>query len=146
MGYLSQNGPRYKTRTLDEFDELLLQVMDDVIRASLGDRSARMIFAHLERMLGSRTKIPSNLDAFSLELRKILSDTGPRFSLSKGISAWGTAALIERTIAKWVCKKLGIPFTAVGPIDFSFFMKDLKDLYKEKLPESDSLPKKEVSV
>ena len=143
---LSQSGLQYETRRSDKFDDLLLRIMREVLNNSVGERSADMIFDHIERLLGSKMMIPYNLEVFSLELRRILSDNEPRFGLTKGVSTWGVATLIERTIAKWLCKELGIPFKAIGPIDFPSFIEDLRESYKKRQLKIESQDDKEANT
>ncbi|MBS7615358.1 hypothetical protein KEJ18_06490 [Candidatus Bathyarchaeota archaeon] len=115
----------------DRFDELLVQTIDEVLKASLGDKSAKMIYEYLEKKSCSINEIPNNLTGFSTELRAILAnDNAPtRFSLE--VTPQGRSTIIERTIARILCQKLGLDFKEKGPVNFPNLISELRRVYNE---------------
>jgi hypothetical protein len=109
--------------TLDEFDKLLLTAIDETLRYSLGNINAQIIYDYLEKKCCPMPEIPQKLDAFSAELRYLL---GP----GRG-QILGSAAILEKAIAKVLCFKLGTQFNEIGPILFEDYVKSLKEAYND---------------
>jgi len=117
---------------LDEFDRLLLETIDEVLRSVFGDRGTQRIYDYLERRSCPQMEIPLKLEVFSQEMRNILFDETRHARFSYGISAQGRAAILEKSIAKILCYKMGVSFNETGPINFAFFMRKLKEVYLHK--------------
>ena len=111
---------------MEDIDGLLLDTIDEVLRYVLGDKSTDRFFEYLERRSCLKSEIPSKLDLFSSELRIILSDKpyGGRFT--DRISGVGKMAIMERTIARLLYRKLGKKFKETGPVDLSSLVLQLK--------------------
>ncbi|MEM2130301.1 MAG: hypothetical protein QXZ70_06855 [Candidatus Bathyarchaeia archaeon] len=111
------------------FDDLLVQTIDEVLKAALGDKSTQLIYKYLERRSCPINEIPYNLTVFSKELRAILSDdtTPTRFSVE--VTPQGRSTIIERTIARIFCQKLGLEFKEKGPVNFPDFISELKRVH-----------------
>jgi len=122
---------------LERFDELLLGAIDEVLKFILGDKSARGIYDYLEKRSCTRNEIPLKLEIFSIEMRNVLNDNrSSRFS--DGISTSGRVIIVERTIAKILCRKIEMEFSEAGPINLPSFISDLRSLYV-----NESIQKKE---
>lgn len=104
----------------------MLDTIDEVLRHILGDKGTDRFIEYLERRSCLKNEIPSKLDVFSDELRNILSDNpyGGRFT--NGISGLGKAAIVERTIARLLYRKLGIDFKEAGPVNLSLLVPQLR--------------------
>jgi hypothetical protein len=111
-------------QTLDEFDELLLSVIDETLRYTLGDVNTRIIFDYLEKKSCHFSEIPRRLDIFSRELRDLLGS-------GRG-QILGSAPILEKVIAEIFCRKLGIEFDKSRGIVFVDYIKSLKQVYREK--------------
>jgi hypothetical protein len=55
-----------------EFDKLLILTTGEVLRESLGDLNAQIIFEYLEKRSCPMQEIPKKLEVFSMELRRLL--------------------------------------------------------------------------
>jgi hypothetical protein len=108
---------------LQEFDELLVRVIDETVRYCLGDVNALILYDYLERKACPLNEIPEKLEVFSMELRNMLG-VGRRQML-------GAASILEETIVQALCQKLGIPFEN-GPVVFADYVKKLKIYYEGK--------------
>jgi len=106
---------------LDEFERLLLKTIDETLRYTFGDVTTQAIYDYLEKKSCPISEIPRKLNTFSIELRMILG-TGRRQIL-------GSAAILEKTILKKLCLKLGIEFNEKGPVVFSDYIKKLREVY-----------------
>lgn len=110
---------------MDEFEEILLKVIDGTLRYSLGDRTVEVFYKYLRGKGFLFSDIPQNPDFFFNELRKVLESEGNRFRGS--VSALGTVSILERTIIEILCRKLGVKFDAKGPIVFSEWVKRIRE-------------------
>ncbi|MGB9854680.1 MAG: hypothetical protein ACPLRY_07765 [Candidatus Bathyarchaeales archaeon] len=110
---------------MDEFEEMLLKVIDETLRYSLGDRTVEVFYKYLKGKGFSFSDIPQNPDFFFNELRKVLEFEGNRFRGS--VSALGTVSILERAIIEILCRKLGVKFDARGPIVFSEWVKKVRE-------------------
>jgi hypothetical protein len=124
---------------LDEFEEMLLKVIDGALRYSLGDRTVEVFYKYLRGKGFLSSDIPKNPDFFFNELRKVLEFEKNRFSGS--VSALGTVSILERTIIEIVCRKLGVKFEEKGPIVFSEWVKKVREAHALKLTKMN--PRKE---
>ena len=106
---------------MDEFDKTLLSAVDEILQYSFGDFSAQIILKYLEKRGCSKSEIPSRLDAFSEELRRLL---GP----GKG-QILGSAPVLEEAIAERLCFKLGVKPPGRLPVAFPIFVQKLKEDY-----------------
>lgn len=121
---------------LEEFDILLLQTIDEILRDSLGDINTEIIYGYLQKRSCSKSEIPQKLEIFSDELRTLLG--GGRGQIL------GTAQILENTIVKVLCFKLKIEF---DPKEYGFtnYIRKLKEIYEQKKThESTSIPEMEV--
>jgi len=105
----------------NEFDKLLILTIGEVLRDSLGDLNAQIIFEYLEKRSCPVQEIPKKLDIFSTELRRLLG--GNRGQLL------GSAAILEETFARVLCFKLGVKFDERLPLVFSNYIGKLRKIY-----------------
>jgi hypothetical protein len=117
------NQKRKGLPTLDEFDKLLLKAIDETLQYSLGDINSQIIYEYLEKKHCPVPEIPQKLDAFSTELRYLLGS-------GRG-QILGSAAILEKAIAKVLCFKLGMEFNEIGPILFVDYVRSLKEVYND---------------
>ena len=127
---------------MDEFEEMLLKVIDGTLRYSLGDRTVEVFYKYLRGKGFLFSDIPRNPDFFFNELRKVLESEGNRFSGS--VSALGTVSILERTIIEILCRKLGFKFEEKGPIVFSEWVKKVREAHALNLTRMNP-EKKEVT-
>jgi hypothetical protein len=107
-----------------EFDKLLILTTGEVLRESLGDLNAQIIFEYLEKRSCPMQEIPKKLEVFSMELRRLLG-------WNRG-QLLGSAAILEETIARVLCFKLGVKFDERLPIAFSNYIGRLREVYCAK--------------
>lgn len=106
---------------VEKFDKLLVQVIDQVIRYSLGDVNASTIYNYLEKKKCPLEDIPNNLEVFSMELRNLLGS-------GRG-QILGSAVILEKAILKAFCIKLGLKYNLEGPIVFADCIRELREAY-----------------
>jgi hypothetical protein len=92
----------FACKTLYEFDDLLLKVINETLRYVLGDINAGIIFDYLEKKSCPFSEIPRNLHIFSTALRDLLG-------CGRG-QILGSASILENAIAEIFCRKLGMEF------------------------------------
>jgi hypothetical protein len=85
---------------LEEFDELLLRVIDKTIRYVFGDINAGIIYDYLRKSGCQIHEIPTKPNQFSEELRNILGS-------GRG-QLLGAAPILEETILEALCAELKI--------------------------------------
>jgi hypothetical protein len=85
---------------MDEFNELLLKIVDETIRQVVGDYNTLIIYNYLERNSCPIRQIPTKLDLFSLLLRNLLG-------VGRG-QILGASALLENAIVKALSLRLGL--------------------------------------
>jgi hypothetical protein len=85
---------------MDEFDELLLKIIDRTIRQVLGDYNTLIIYNYLESNSCPVQEIPTKPDLFSLLLRNLLG-------VDRG-QILGAPALLEGAIVKALSSELGL--------------------------------------
>jgi len=108
---------------LEEFDEILLRVIDKTIRNVFGDRNAGIIYDYLRKTGCPMPEIPTKPDEFSAGLRKILG-SGRRQLL-------GAAPILEETILEALCTELKIKADIEGATCFADRVKKLRRVYDE---------------
>ena len=121
---------------MDEFDALLLSIIEEVFRYSLGDGNAKMVFDYLERKSCPRTEIPQKLGTFSYELRRVLDSEESRVERSRA-SVQSSALILEETIVRMLCTCLGrsevrlshVHLDEVENFPFEDFIRRLKEAY-----------------
>ncbi|MEM4700955.1 MAG: hypothetical protein QXZ51_02295 [Candidatus Bathyarchaeia archaeon] len=122
-------------KTLEEFDKILVKVIDETLRYSLGDRTVEIFYEYLKRRGFTLSDIPRDPDFFFEELRAVLEfeDSGMRFRRISGI---GVVSIIERTIVEILCRKFGLEFNEKGPIIFSQWIEKIREAYSMKSSDS----------
>ncbi|MEM0096527.1 MAG: hypothetical protein QW660_07845 [Candidatus Bathyarchaeia archaeon] len=120
---------------MEEFDKILVKVIDETLRYSLGDRTVEIFYEYLKRRGFTLSDIPRDPDFFFEELRAVLEfeDSGMRFRRISGI---GVVSIIERTIVEILCRKFGLEFNEKGPIIFSQWIEKIREAYSMKSSNS----------
>ena len=113
---------------LDEFDQLLVSTISEVLQETLGKENAQIVSEYLERRSCSLKEIPKKLDVFSIEMRRLLGCCEGQFL--------GSAAILEETIARVLCFKLGVEFNERLPIIFPNCTEKLRGVYYERKTNS----------
>jgi hypothetical protein len=109
---------------LEEFDQLLAVTIVEVLQESLGVQNAQIVLDYLEKRSCPIRELPDKLSVFSVEMRKLLG--------SERGQLLGSAAILEETIAKVLCFKLGVEFEEKIPIVLSKFVEKLRGIYHNK--------------
>ncbi len=109
-------------QSVNDFDELLVQVTKETIKYCLGDSNATIVWNYFEEQDYPMGEIAIRPEIFSQELRNIMG-FGRRQIL-------GAAVILEETILEIFCKKLGINFECEQPINFPYQVRKLRDQYK----------------
>ncbi|MEM3579442.1 MAG: hypothetical protein QXL54_04400 [Candidatus Bathyarchaeia archaeon] len=117
---------------MEEFDKILLRIIDETLRYSLGDRTVEIFYEYLKRKGFALSNIPQDPDIFFEELRAVLEfeDSGMRFRRVSGI---GLVSILERAIIEVLCKKFGLEFDEKGPIVFSEWVEKVRGAYTARL-------------
>ena len=106
---------------MENFDQLLLNIIDNVIEDVFGKMNSNAIYNHLEKAGCPRHEIPRKPEIFSAEMRNILGhDRG---------QILGAASIIEKAILKALCTQLKIEFNHVGTTSFADYVKNLREAY-----------------
>jgi predicted transcriptional regulator len=121
---------------LDEFDALLIRIIEKVFRYSLGDGNAKMVFDYLEKKSCPITEIPQKLGTFSYELRRMLDSEESRVERSRA-SVQSSAAILEEIIVRMLCKSLSraqvklrhVHLNELKNLTFEEFIHRLKEAY-----------------
>lgn len=108
---------------MEEFDELLLRVVDKTIRYVFGDINAGIIYDYLGKSGCSMHEIPTKPNQFSVELRKILGS-------GRG-QLLGAAPILEETILEALCAELKIKVDMQSATCFADRIKKLRRVYDE---------------
>ncbi len=116
------------TESPRKFDELLLETIDEVLRTAFGDRSTQMIYDYLRLRSCPPNEIPQKPEIFSIELRSILFEENSPARFLASVTPMGRCAIIERTILRILCKKIGFSFRETGPINFPSAVSELRIL------------------
>jgi len=122
-----------------KFDELLLETIDEVLKTTFGDKSTQMIYDYLKMKSCLPNEIPMKLEIFSTDLRNILYDDNSPARFLASITPMGRCAIIERTILRILCKKLGSDLKETGPIHFPSLILELRILFNSEKERSLSL-------
>jgi hypothetical protein len=109
--------------SMDEFDELLLKIIDKTMRYVLGDRNTLIIYDYLEQGSCPVQEIPSRLDLFSEKLRNLIGT-------SRG-QMLGAPTILEDAIVKALSSELGLK-PENGPSVFEERIRRLKERYDKK--------------
>jgi len=113
-----------------QFDELLLQTIHKTLRSTCGRTTTEMIYKQLKEKSCPKSEIPRKLSVFHSELRNILEiQASSRVGVHKDITILGTITILEKAIAKRLCKKLGVEFNELGPIEFPDYIEKIKKVY-----------------
>jgi hypothetical protein len=110
-----------QVQEVSDFDNLVVQVIDETLNYCLGEVNAIVIHNYMEDRNLPFNEIPDKPEMFSEELRKILG-FGSRQILC-------AAAVIEETILKLLCKKLKVTLDYRKPVNFPFQMRKLREQY-----------------
>ncbi|MBS7646510.1 MAG: hypothetical protein QXK93_04020 [Candidatus Bathyarchaeia archaeon] len=113
---------------MEEFDEVLVRVIDEVLRYSLGDRTVEIFYDYLRKRGFTLLNVPRDPDFFFRELRKILEFEGPRMRFGQ-VSGTGVVSILERAIIEVLCKRFGLEFNEKGPIVFSEWVEKIREVY-----------------
>ena len=108
-------------QTKSDFDKLIVEVVDDVIKYCLGASNASIIYHYLEKKQYSLNDIPQNPEKFSEELRNILG-FGSRQILC-------APSILEEEVLEILYKKLGLCNTLQTPPDFPRQIRKLRKTY-----------------
>lgn len=100
---------------------MLIQVIDEVLKYSLGEVNTMIIYEYFEKRNCPITDIPKNLEFFSMEMRRLLG-------AGRG-QILGSAPILEKAILKSLCKKLGINCEIAGPVNFAECVRKFKESY-----------------
>jgi hypothetical protein len=121
---------------MDKFDVLLLDIIEEVFRYSLGDENAKMVFDYLETKSCPRTEIPRNLGTFSSEMRRMLDSEESRVERSRA-GVHSSALILEEAIVRMLCRSLArshvklrhVHLNEMKDISFEDFIHRLKEAY-----------------
>jgi hypothetical protein len=124
---------------LDEFDEMLVGIVDRVLKCSLGQENTAMIFEYLSEKSCSMTEIPRNLSLFSMELRNVLESEECRVRHSRA-NVMSSVDIIEETILRMLCIRIaktgmklgGIGLEELHRATFVEYVKRIKEAYLTK--------------
>jgi hypothetical protein len=108
-------------QSVNDFDNLLVQVIDETVKYCLGEVNASIIYNYLEQRNLPLNEIPNKPELFSAELRNILG-FGSRQILC-------AASVLEETILEMLCKKLQIKLDYQKPVNFPLQLKKLRAPY-----------------
>ena len=89
-----------RLESMEEFDRVLLKIIDETIRYVLGERNTLIIYNSLEENSCPMHEIPKRLDLFSAVLRNLVgTDRGQML---------GASAILEDAIVKALSSELGL--------------------------------------
>jgi hypothetical protein len=115
------NSTMELVQSVNDFDNLLVQVIDETVKYCLGEVNASIIYNYLEQRNLPLNEIPNKPELFSAELRNILG-FGSRQILC-------AASVLEETILEMLCKKLQIKLDYQKPVNFPLQLKKLRAPY-----------------
>ncbi len=98
-----------------------------------------MIYDYLKMNSCLPNEIPMKLETFSTELRNILYDDNSPARFLASVTPMGRCAIIERTILRILCKKLGSNLKETGPIQFPSLTSELRTHFNSEEERSLSL-------
>jgi len=105
----------------ENFDDMLVQAVEETIKYCLGEINAIIISDYLKKRNLPLREISSKPELFSQELRSILG-----FG-SKQIL--GAASVLEETILEALCRKLRTNLGPERPVNFPLEVRKLKEEY-----------------
>jgi hypothetical protein len=109
---------------LEEFDELLLNVIDCAIEDILGKINSNALYDYLEKEGCPRHEIPRKPEIFSMKMRNILGhDRG---------QILGAASILEKAILRAFCTKLKTEFNQGSDASFAHYITNLREVYSNK--------------
>jgi hypothetical protein len=108
---------------LEEFDEILLRIIDKTIRNVFGDRNTGIIYDYLGKSGCPMHEIPTKPNQFSVKLRKILGS-------GRG-QLLGAAPILEEMILEALCAELKIKVDMQSATCFADRIKKLRRVYDE---------------
>ena len=108
-------------QTTNDFDNLLVQVLDETVKYCLEEENASIIYKYLEGRNLPLNEIPNKPELFSEELKKILG-----FGRGQILCA---ASVLEKTILEMLCKKLQIKLDCEKPVNFPLQLRKLRSPY-----------------
>lgn len=109
---------------MNEFDDKLLQSIDEVISYCLGNANTHLIYEFLEKKGCSKKEIPEKLDVFVDSLEKLVG-------VARG-QILGAATIMENAILESLCRKLGIKSEEVGSGYLPIQIRKLKEIYNSR--------------
>jgi hypothetical protein len=113
-------------QTVDDFDKLLVQVVEEIIKYCLGDANAGFICNYLKDRNYSMSEIPYRPEVLSEELRNLLG-----FGSKQILCA---PSILEETILEALCKKLGVKLDFERPPNFPDQVRKLRAMYIARMP------------
>jgi hypothetical protein len=108
-------------QTKVDFDRLIVEVVDDVLKCCLGTTNANIIYNYLQKHNYPLSEIPRTPEEFSKELRNILG-FGSRQILC-------APSILEEEILEILYKKLGMCHNIEKPPDFPKHIRKLRETY-----------------
>jgi hypothetical protein len=111
--------------SLNDFDHILLQTIDEIVRYCLGEINAQLIYNHLERKNCPRQEIPKKLDIFTTEFENLIGS-------GRG-QILGAAKILQNEIVKTLCTKLEISYSEKNAGYCPDQVKNLKEIYTHRL-------------
>jgi hypothetical protein len=108
-------------QTVNDFDRLLVQVIDETIKYCLGEANANIIYNYFEKQDYPLSEIPYRPEKFSEELRNLMG-FGSRQIL-------GAPSILEETILEVLCKKIGTSASLERPLNFPKQIRMLRRMY-----------------
>jgi hypothetical protein len=109
-----------------------LETVDEVSKTALGDKGTQMVYDYFERKSCSPNEIPMNSEVFCTELRNILSVDNSTTRFTAGGTPLGRSVIVERTISRILCCRLGLDTKEAGPVHFPSLTSELRVLYNSR--------------
>jgi hypothetical protein len=110
---------------VDEFNEKLMQSIDETISYCLGNTNANLIYGCLEKKGCTKQEIPEKLDIFVDTLENLVG-------VGRG-QILGGALIMENAILKVLCLKLRIAPEEVGSGYFPNQIRKIKEIYNTRI-------------
>ena len=120
--------------SLEEFDRILVKVIDKTIKNVLGERNTLIIYNRLNESSCAMQEIPRRLDLFSAVLRDLIgTDRGQML---------GASAILEDAIVKALSSELGLKPEEESTA-FEERIRRLKERYNNGQSDNSSSPRSE---
>jgi len=131
-------------KVLEEFNEVLVETVDETLRYLLGDRTVEIFYEYLGGKV-YHVRYSARPRFFFDELRAVLEfeDSGMRFRRVSGI---GMVSILERTIIEILRKKFGLEFNEKNPIIFSEWVEKIMDVFLKRSKLGSGLTETEVKT